>query len=95
MKYRKKPLVIEAMRYEGVESIPEAEEFVGSDFEIGSSSYDGKKYTMAVVYIRTLKGDMCVSKGDYIIKGIAGEFYPCNPDIFKQTYEPVKEAYGR
>jgi hypothetical protein len=87
--YRKKPVVIKAMLYEGVESIPEAEKFVGKSFKIGSSSYDGKKYTHAVVSIETLEGDMYISKGDYIIKGVQGEFYPCKPDIFKATYEAV------
>ena len=41
--------------------------------------------------IKTLEGDMIVSERDYIIKGIAGEFYPCKPDIFKATYEEVGE----
>ena len=86
MKYRKKPVVIEAIKYEGVESIPKAKEFVGKSFGI-SSSYDDKKYTMAVVYIETLEGKMYISKGDYIIKGVQGEFYPCKPDIFEATYE--------
>lgn len=39
--------------------------------------------------IKTLEGDMTANIGDYIIKGVKGEFYPCKPDIFKQTYEPV------
>ena len=41
--------------------------------------------------IKTLEGDMIASEGDYIIKGISGEFYPCKPDIFKATYEEVEE----
>lgn len=89
--YRKKPVVIEAMLYEGVESIPEAEKFVGKSFKIGSASYDGKKYTTAVVSIETLEGDMYISKGDYIIKGLKGEFYPCKPDIFEATYEALEK----
>lgn len=91
MKYRKKPVVIEAMQYKGVESIPEAEAFVGDAFKIGSCAFDGKKYTMAVVSIETLEGDMYVSNGDYIIKGVQGEFYPCKPDIFEATYDVVDE----
>lgn len=93
--YRKKPVVIEAMIYEGVESIPEAEKFVGKSFKVGSSAFDGKKYTWAVVFIETLEGDMHVSKGDYIIKGVYGEFYPCKPDIFEATYEPVELTKGK
>jgi hypothetical protein len=87
--YRKKPVMIEAMLYDGVESIPEVEVFVGDSFGIGSSSFDGKKYTRAVVFIETLEGKMYISKGDYIIKGVAGEFYPRKPDIFDKTYEEV------
>lgn len=89
-KYRKKPVVIDAIVYKGVESIPEAQEFVGDSFKIGSSSTDGKRYTMAVVFIETLEGNMYISKGDYIIKGVQGEFYPCKPDIFEATYEEVR-----
>lgn len=91
MKYRKKPVVIEAIQYKGVESIDEAREFVGKDFKIGSSQFDGKRYTSAVVCIETLEGDMYISNGDYIIKGIQGEFYPCKPDIFEQSYEKVED----
>lgn len=43
--------------------------------------------------IRTLEGDMRVAYGDWIIRGVQGEFYPCKPDIFKQTYEPVDGAF--
>lgn len=90
--YRKKPLVVKALRYTGVESIPEAEKFVGKSLKIGSSAYDGKKYTMANIYIETLEGDMYVSNGDYIIKGVKGEFYPCKPDVFEATYEEATNA---
>lgn len=88
-KYRKKPVVIEAMLFKGVDSIREAMEFVGDSFEIGSSSHDGEKYEWVVIYIKTLEGDMNVSDGDYIIKGVQGEFYPCKPDIFEATYEEL------
>ncbi len=91
-RYRKKPIVIEAMIYKGVDSIPEAEKFVGDSFGIGSSAFDGKKYTMAVVYIETLEGKMYISNGDYIIKGVQGEFYPCKPNIFEDSYEEVSYA---
>ncbi|WP_425452782.1 hypothetical protein [Ammoniphilus oxalaticus] len=54
--------------------------------------YDQKYYIkFGETYIRTLEGDMRVNKGDYIIKGIQGEFYPCKPDIFKATYEVVTD----
>ena len=49
------------------------------------------KYRSGVprIYIKTLEGDLHASVGDYIIKGVNGEFYPCKPDIFKQTYEEI------
>lgn len=50
--------------------------------------------TDKVLTIHTLEGDMIASKGDYIITGVDGEQYPCKPDIFEKTYEPV-EDYGR
>lgn len=75
-KYRKKPVVIEAMRWTG-DNEKEVYSFVGS-----------KYYTKAgTLFIETLEGDHIASVGDYIIKGVNGEFYPCKPDIFEKTYE--------
>lgn len=48
---------------------------------------DGK----TIIWIKTLEGDLTVSKNDWIIKGVKGEFYPCKPDIFEATYEEVVE----
>lgn len=80
-KYRKKPVVIEALQVVyGKTEVKEVEGFVGSDARYLDHE-TGKEY------IRTLEGDMLVSDGDYIIKGIQGEFYPCKPDIFETTYE--------
>ncbi|MFM0675558.1 hypothetical protein [Streptococcus suis] len=95
MRYRKKPIEIEAVKLEdNKQSIINAIEFVynvgmetsvlGTDFEINKVRLDGG------LVINTLEGNMLASFGDYIIKGIAGEFYPCKPDIFKETYEPVE-----
>lgn len=47
--------------------------------------------TKCELKIETLEGDMIANKGDYIIEGVKGEFYPCKPDIFKETYEEVIE----
>lgn len=79
MKYKKKPLIIEAIQY-NKNKIGEALDFC-SDlmYDVKSNEY----------YIQTLEGPMIVSEGDYIIKGVKGEFYPCKPDIFKLTYDPV------
>lgn len=83
-KYRKKPVVIEAMQYLREENIAEISDW----FEKNNSSrdliYDPETNEY---FIKTLEGKYIISKGDYIIKGIKGEFYPCKPDIFKQTYE--------
>lgn len=92
MKYRKKPVVIEAVRFDAEKWIYErhnAYPMVDTrDVEKGTSSL-GKHFTYQPV-IHTLEGDMTVSDGDYIIKGVQGEHYPCKPDIFKETYEVVK-----
>lgn len=79
MKYRKKPIEIEAVRYDGTNQ-DEIVFFVGENCRI---NHDG------FIFIHTLEGNMLVSEGDYVIKGVQGEFYPCKPDIFEQTYEKV------
>ena len=79
-KYRKKPVVIEAIQWTG-KNLPEIDNFIGK-------IVDNKETTLV---IHTLEGDMEASIGDYIIKGINGEFYPCKPDIFDKTYEEVTE----
>ena len=92
--YRKKPVVIEAIQLNGeYNSIVECVEFV---FNIGmDSSLIGEAATVRKVTedkgftIPTLEGNMKASIGDYIIKGVNGEFYPCKPDIFEKTYEEV------
>jgi hypothetical protein len=82
-KYVKKPVIIEAVQYTGTyESFCEVQDFVG-DFFI--------PYQMLVtddksVGIKTLEGNHTANINDYIIKGIKGEFYPCKPDIFADTY---------
>ncbi len=79
MKYRKKPVVIEAIQV-SFHNFDEIERFVGGDL---GNRPDGS------LVIATLEGAMTASIGDYIIKGIKGEFYPCKPDIFAATYEAV------
>ena len=87
-KFVKKPVVIEAIQYNG-ENIEAIEDFVGKKLStVLASDVDVK------LIIPTLEGYMKASKGDYIIKGIKGEFYPCKPDIFKQSYNMIKENNG-
>ena len=78
MKYRKKPIIVEAIQYTG-DNLLEVMKFCG----------EGKTLFDYCLYIVTLEGNMRANKGDYIIKGVHGEFYPCKPDIFKETYETV------
>ena len=81
MKYRKKPVVIDAVQWTG-ENMYELIEFseASDDFLFGD---DGS------LAILTLEGNHEASAQDYIIKGVKGEFYPCKPDIFEMTYEKV------
>ena len=86
-KYRKKPVVIEAIQYDG-HNLREIAEFVNVDSDI-LDMVDNDVNLSLMPVIKTLEGDMLISKGDYVIKGVQGEFYPCKPDIFEQTYEEV------
>lgn len=80
MKFRKKPVVIEAVQFSGdIQSldalhIPELHQSLGSND----------------CQIPTLEGVMTANPGDWIIRGVKGEFYPCKPDIFDATYEPAE-----
>lgn len=86
MKYRKKPIVIEAFRY-GIDDVPEwFKEACRNDTVTMFSQYAGD---VRWCEIETLEGTHRGNVGDYIIKGIQGELYPCKPDIFEQTYEKV------
>lgn len=82
MKYRKKPVVIEAIRYFEFDGIDNIKEFVGDSLR--------KDYEAWVIL--TLEGAMTIRHGDFVIKGVAGEFYSCRPDIFLATYELVEEV---
>ena len=78
-KYRKKPVVIEAIQWNG-KNLTEIDNFAGGSICIKGTS----------LMIHTLEGDMEASINDYIIKGVDGEFYPCKPDIFSKTYEKAQ-----
>ena len=81
-KYRKKPVVIEAVQYKK-DRIGDTLDFVPQELIYYNPAE--KEY-----YIKTLEGYHRCSENDYIIRGIAGEFYPCKPDIFVRTYELVE-----
>lgn len=91
MQFRKKPVVIDAVQWNGVSfsaefpswirdgiSLPAPDLVPGKIFRIGDN-----------LHIATLEGEMTASPGDWIIRGIKGEIYPCKPDIFEATYEPA------
>lgn len=80
-KYTKKPVEIEAVQWTG-ENLLEVLNFCSSCF-----SYE--RHGQKVLTISTLEGNMNASHGDFIIKGVKGEFYACKPDIFEMTYDKV------
>lgn len=81
-KFRKKPVVIEAVQYNGMNGLKLLSWAGGVEME--------EDYLGEFVEIHTLEGVMKCSKGDWLIKGVKGEFYPIKDDIFKQTYEAVE-----
>lgn len=83
-RYRKKPVVIEAVQYDG--SFDCANAIV---LNLKGSTTPAIIGGMCGLYIQTLEGDHHVSVGDFVITGVAGESYPCKPDIFHASYEPV------
>lgn len=86
MKYRKKPVVVEA-RQITIENAKELAAWCGGRCEYWM--INPPKF--GCIHINTLEGEMYAKPCDWIIKGIAGEFYPCKPDIFEKTYEIVEE----
>jgi hypothetical protein len=85
-KFRKKPVVIEAVQW-NPESKPTDMPGWFWDFFILHPQYLNEENNN--LSIPTLEGMMIANPGDWIIKGVKGEFYPCKPEIFEQTYEPV------
>ena len=81
--FRKKPVVIEAMKFDGTDDCADELKELGCTV-VWRTWYKDDKFR-----IKTLEGDMIMSDGDWIIKGVAGEFYPYRDDIFRQTYEEV------
>ncbi len=92
-KFRKKPVVVEAMQFKGdVQAVIDwVDTFFYGDPDQGPNiqeDHNGDGDTLCV--IETLEGDMSALPGDWIIRGVKGEFYPCKPDIFEATYEAVE-----
>lgn len=95
-KYVKKPIIVEAFHYDGDLKYQNGEWYVpewavqafGDDVLFYASQDDGAPCEL---YVRTLEGDMHVSVGDYVIRGINRELYPCKEEIFKATYDVLEE----
>lgn len=94
-KYRKKPVVIEAVQFKGFDKESHRVDLTGMpDWLINRFGREilffDERDTLT---IKTLEGDMKCLIGDYIIKGVQGEVYPCKPDIFEMTYELVEDEH--
>lgn len=95
-KFRKKPVVVEAIQWTG-ENLMAVYEFIGEPVKL-EGRIDHEKWDEYVDLVKergfcivTLEGTMVANISDYIIKGVQGEFYPCKPAIFEATYEKVFE----
>lgn len=92
MKYRKKPIIVEAFKWTGDAAQEEDPVWIVEAIKRGDVHIlpKGQYSDLAPrMVIKTLEGDHWARVGDYIIQGVKGEIYPCKPDIFELTYEPV------
>ncbi|MHB9144713.1 MAG: hypothetical protein ACYC5Y_05180 [Symbiobacteriia bacterium] len=97
-KFRKLPVIIDAIQltwgtWNDVCDFVSKEAFGGGvylDDETGAELPEGRTSNTMGLKIKTLEGTMLARQGDYIIRGVNGEFYPCKPDIFERTYEPAE-----
>ena len=85
--YRKKPVVIEAIQFTG--DFGNIEKLIQWSNKQVWQNTSGFGEFLGTLSINTLEGVMTASKGDFIIKGVQGELYPCKPDIFEKTYEEI------
>ena len=86
-KYKTKPVVIEAVKFDGY-NWAECYQFMSDEPLMFPQEFE-KRETIKII---TLEGIMVASIGDYIIKGLRGEFYPCKPDVFEKKYEKLESA---
>lgn len=87
-KYRKKPVVIDAVQLTMANRQAISTIIAAAGYNVRHASKPPMRALTGIV-IETLEGDMTADFGDWIIKGVQGEFYPCKPDIFEKTYEKV------
>lgn len=91
MKYRKKPVVINAFKWTGDMFQNEDPEWITEAIQEGKVYFSNIGEENVVMKIETLEGTHTANRGDYIIQGVKGELYPCKPDIFEMTYEEVTD----
>lgn len=105
MKFRKKPVVIEARQVPNHENFDDMGEYCQEGIDLAEwcdgtahmmvnddeYAYNGCEVMGPHISIKTLEGTMIASQDDWIIQGVQGEFYPCKPDIFEATYEKVED----
>ena len=98
MRFRKKPVIIDAIQFTGKESLDDVIKFINPEELYGKREANTIKSIIEyyiekdeAIVIPTLEGNMIASKGDWIIRGVQGEYYPCKNDIFEATYEAVIE----
>lgn len=89
--YRKKPVTVHAQQYTQGGELPAGVVFVNRE-DVAPLSEGGDRDVIA--WCATLEGGHIVSDGDWIITGVKGERYPCKPDVFEATYDPVEETDG-
>lgn len=83
-RFRKKPVIVDAIQFTG-SNVAEVAALLDWDYDEGTSDDE-------TLIIETLNGDVTVSVGEWIVRGIAGEGYPCRADIFAATYDPVYDG---
>lgn len=88
--YRKLPVIIEAMQFNTMDDYLNIVEFYQKVNKSTLSAEEVFHFKTPLMLITTLEGTMAANPGDWIIRGVNGEFYPCKPDIFEKTYEQVK-----
>jgi len=91
MKYRKKPLIIDAIQFKGTtESRKEIQIHLGTNFTAYQTTPEDVCFN---IIIKTLEGSLHLQKDDWVIRGVKGESYPCKPDIFEKIYDKVEESW--
>lgn len=94
MKYRKKPVVIDAFKWTGGPDQAEDPQWIVDAIKDKKVFFEEQGNPEVKMCIRTLEGVMVANLGDYIIRGVKGEIYPCKPDIFEMSYELAEPVTG-